>query len=839
MRKTYTADSFKTTEGIDLVTEALMKGGYVGTAEDLRLLIASILADSQIINGVTTVSAIPPTGNIHAIVVETGTFTNWGGLVNPANTLSVLQRVDGAFSISKTGFDLSGYTKNIDILNISPELVVTKTSGYYAGSTTETYIETSSTISRVNLINATQGQKFIIQNISAQTMALANVAKCYDVSGNWLATITPANLVADGAAYVLTIPSNSSIARFGFMFNVNDTAISIKKANKLADVNGKIKSYLIPLLTENEVDLTSFTKKADILAISQELITNKYSGYRSGSVNATTIQADVTLNYTNLITATQGEKFILQNITNSLAFPIIVKCYDASGNWIASVNTTSLVSDGAAKILTIPSSASIATFGLNFSVNDTTISAKRGNLLSDVNEKIKVSLMQETTPTQSTSSANAWFNNYPTVNAKLSSFFQKYLYSTNATANERTRIILWGNSIFARHQHTSLSDVVPANSPPTLITKNFGAWFWQKLKGNKPTYSRYDAAGIFTQVGTWALLEDATWDDNADIYNAVQNSSTNSASVAFTIPIANDYFNFIDRKQSVAPATNIVISVSGGTGLLQVRKEGETTWNEANGYSFSQANPTANINTGIGNTQFQRRIEFKKVGAGIGVARTVTLTNNSASTNFNYWGLELISNGRKYTQLINVARAGHTLDALKSYSQSDVFDRKPDLIILEIPLLNMVNTMLDIESNVNSLIDFVWGDRESNLNAMSLKNKSNNWVDFQVLLVIPHNSQAHFNTNSTPKNSQTGYTFEMIYNGIKGEMIKRGDVPFIDISAAMQATIDADTNYNGTYYTALGSTGITGVGYMNDSIHQNDKGTLVYAKHICPIFYMV
>lgn len=62
------------------------------------------LVDSTLINGVTTSSAIPPTVNVHAIGVGAGTYTNWGGMVVPANNIGTLSRVGGVYAVSLTAF---------------------------------------------------------------------------------------------------------------------------------------------------------------------------------------------------------------------------------------------------------------------------------------------------------------------------------------------------------------------------------------------------------------------------------------------------------------------------------------------------------------------------------------------------------------------------------------------------------------------------------------------------------------------------------------------------------------------------------------------------------------
>ena len=79
--------------------------------------IDGVLIQSTIINGVTTSSAVPTTGNIHAFGVGSGTYTNWGGMVVPANNIGTLQRVDGVYSVSLTAIDLTGKVNVSDVVN--------------------------------------------------------------------------------------------------------------------------------------------------------------------------------------------------------------------------------------------------------------------------------------------------------------------------------------------------------------------------------------------------------------------------------------------------------------------------------------------------------------------------------------------------------------------------------------------------------------------------------------------------------------------------------------------------------------------------------------------------
>ena len=418
---------------------------------------------------------------------------------------------------------------------------------------------------------------------------------------------------------------------------------------------------------------------------------------------------------------------------------------------------------------------------------------------------------------------------------KLPYFISKYAYGASQTAESPCNIVLLGDSLFARELHTSEKDVIPSENPPMLVTKNIGAYLWDFVQGQKPQYSRYDKAGVFTETGVWTeVASDASWDDNGDRPNHIKRTSTENGAVAFTTDAP--YFNFIDRVD-VDGGAIISVAVSGGDSRILARVENTLTWVEANGFTFSQKKEDfggVDNSLGYGNTIYQRRIEFKKTGTGVGNEDTITISKPNDTTNFSYWGLEEILIDKPYTRIINSARGGHKLIDLDNYYEDDLFNRNPDLVVLEIPLLNMITADSSIEYNLNQLQDFVWGDREGNLNANSLKNRSNDWQDFNVLLVVPHYKRSYFDSDDGSfLNLSSGNTAQEIYKSVKGLIYSKGDLPMIDISNAFLNEIDSDYMFLNKY-TALSSSGLTGTGYLNDSIHQNDKGTKVWAKHLCP-----
>lgn len=113
----------------------LEKGGYEGTAEDLR-----ILADA-VNTGFTGVSITPtssPTGTGIAswVALQAGTYTNFGGVVVAANSMAIISRnAAGAFSISQTALDLTAYSTVIKSLDFQYITRITNSDEIISGGT--------------------------------------------------------------------------------------------------------------------------------------------------------------------------------------------------------------------------------------------------------------------------------------------------------------------------------------------------------------------------------------------------------------------------------------------------------------------------------------------------------------------------------------------------------------------------------------------------------------------------------------------------------------------------------------------------------------------------------
>lgn len=432
-----------------------------------------------------------------------------------------------------------------------------------------------------------------------------------------------------------------------------------------------------------------------------------------------------------------------------------------------------------------------------------------------------------------------WPNRYTNVYRLLPNFRRKMLGELGKTADDPVRIVIYGNSIMIRESGTTLGPVVPSAYPPTVETNSFAAYLYRALGTTieRPAYARFDS-GRFTEAGTFATLSaSATWDDGSRI-TRTRTSSSAGAAISFTVPVGKKAFNLIDRTATNGPTT-VTITVAGGNGILLVKLPGTTSWVEANGATFSQREVDEGARRG--NTIFQRRTYFKKVAD---VSVDVTITKDGTSDVFMYWGLEEVRGNNPYVQLINNARAGHKLSDLAAYWDDDITDQKPDLVLFELPLINMyigtdaAGAQFSKDYSVNWVWDAIWGDRPGNTNSWNLKTASSNWANFEVLLIIPHMPRqsgvaSYFNPDGSMVVSSAGNTISEVWSAVKALLVSKGDVPFVDMSAVF---LDyADKNFGGNYYNAISGSSPAGATLTDDNVHPNNNGMREYAKAFCPI----
>lgn len=424
-------------------------------------------------------------------------------------------------------------------------------------------------------------------------------------------------------------------------------------------------------------------------------------------------------------------------------------------------------------------------------------------------------------------------NLYPQIYSKLPLFTQRYLYG--ATVEDYFRSIIIGDSVWGRENHTSVGAVNPKTNPPVIVTEMISNYVWNNMiGGEKPVLERFDFGG-YTEAGTWATVTvDATWSDSGTRDVTTRVSTTALASFSRAIPATYNYFNLVDRTDAAGSAT-VTVAITQGNGYVLARLDDKTeTWVEANGFTFSQfETDEGSFND---NTIYQRRIQFKKTGSGLNAIVNITISKPNDATRILYWGFELITGKKYYHQLINCARGGRRLDTLNDFFADELVTRKPDFVIFELPLINMIIQDQTLQYSIEQVWDNIWGDRPGFENPNSVKAYSNDWANFNVLLILPQIVYDNYNADGTLKDLGSGYTGLDIHNAVKSLIIQHGDVAFISMNDMLVRASQVDPLFEGNMYTAMGASSLTGTTYTHDGVHLNDKGTKVCADMLVPIF---
>lgn len=307
---------------------------------------------------------------------------------------------------------------------------------------------------------------------------------------------------------------------------------------------------------------------------------------------------------------------------------------------------------------------------------------------------------------------SAWFKytkaDSPTIYPDKLPNFRKHML----LKDKDVCVVMTGTSLTARtSEHCTLR--TDANlRPPMMHSNAFCSHVWDALKWEGQQYRRYDA-GYFTETGTFATASNlAEWDDGAYRDGLTRYSEDAAAVVQFTIPIDAWQFNFIYRTDSLGCEAKLVIA--GGVGLVQVYDEATATWVEANNYVFSMleaapvtrtvAIPSVILETtsnytlaSKGNTTYQKRLKMRCRSTDGSIdsrasAKTVTISNNSGSGRFMYWGVEW-SPRQFMVTYINSSRGSHNTSAtgttgLPRFQDNEVWSFKPDLILSELAIHN-------------------------------------------------------------------------------------------------------------------------------------------------------
>ena len=322
-----TQDGFPVT--IPEILTKLDKGGFNGTAETLDskidanlqetiLLIQNKLTDSTTVGSITPSSVPPATGAVHGFATEPGTYTNWGGVIVPANSFAVISRdILGVFSISKTNLDITSKINVTDIINNLTSSETTKPLSAQQGkllndakanlvigknlfnkaTTTDGYY-----LSNTNVITALSGYCYsdyiaVVPGTTYKPSVSLRFTTFYDANKSYVSGGSNVNVYTS-----FVIPSEVYFIRF----TLEGLALKNTCQFELGNTSTTYSSYKLAV-PSTELELSEYAKTTDLSSIITPLIASKADLVVGKNIfNKATTTDGYYLSNTNVITALSG-----------------------------------------------------------------------------------------------------------------------------------------------------------------------------------------------------------------------------------------------------------------------------------------------------------------------------------------------------------------------------------------------------------------------------------------------------------------------------------------------------------------------------------------------------
>lgn len=425
--------------------------------------------------------------------------------------------------------------------------------------------------------------------------------------------------------------------------------------------------------------------------------------------------------------------------------------------------------------------------------------------------------------------------NYGKIHDRIKPFVKNYL-----NQSKDLEIVLLGDSILGRTiNNTAYSTAIQQSRPPMMISKNIASGVWDKINPGNITHSRWDKPGIFTESGSgWTSYFGealkAAWDDAGDRAGETREFlGTAAASVAFSFLANNRRLNFIYRT-STEGSNSLSVSVSAGIGKLEVYNGSE--WVEAHGYTFSQLYTASG--SGYGNTEYQRRLKFRKVTAETSNAHTITISKavTGTSQSLMYWGTEQ-TNRDIIISVRNVARGGHDMQTLWNTIRTEFDNFDTDLVLFEIPILNM-------KASGTYTPDYLWTStirgvytKLLSADANSLKTLSGSFLNWQVVPMLINETLAWINTDGTLKDfpvSGVNYNSDSFFNYISSKFWDNdNEIGFINIWRWLKE--NSIETFGDLYTSMINTTKESRSSYAYNG-HPNDYCVENILNYLLPIF---
>lgn len=414
-------------------------------------------------------------------------------------------------------------------------------------------------------------------------------------------------------------------------------------------------------------------------------------------------------------------------------------------------------------------------------------------------------------------------------------------------------IVHLGDSIGTNGGYSEvLSDKEAAYLPPRMDEKYLSYYIEKLLKWAGQEYRRSDAkvskdsnSPMFTEVGTGVnKYYDAAWDWQYGASDSDQGTNwyklwtrvltgtaSRPASVTFTIPKGVKTLAFIYRTDYLCSESCTVSVDKSGVRLRN------TSGNlvDANDYTFSMKEPdevltkTIDISNGTTQTRTMRksRGQVRLVFHVDDMTKeySVAIACNGAGR-LNYWGVEYTA-AETMIRYINMARGGHNLSALSAFEEWDVDGFKPDVILLQCPIINE-GALSNLDPHTPNTPTVFANRIKQYLDNLVSKEYSPEVIPYTLYI----GSQAGIVNPSTGKHGYTyadfGYTDVYSYVNKLHESLA-GEYKYMDFFMAFDKYADLLTEMSGTdnkYIAAIKGSGNKGNTLTQDNVHLNLHGTL-------------
>jgi len=426
------------------------------------------------------------------------------------------------------------------------------------------------------------------------------------------------------------------------------------------------------------------------------------------------------------------------------------------------------------------------------------------------------------------------------IHQRIKPFIIKYLERDKGAKD--LEIVLLGDSIFGKTiNYTQYSTEEQQTRPATLISKGISSGIWDKINDGCTKFARWDKAGVFTETGSgwtsyFGYALKAIWDDAGDRTAETREFyGTGAASTSFKFDAGNKRLNFVYRT-STEGCDNNVLTITAGDGKILVWDG--TNYVEANNFPLSQLYTASGI--GYGNTEYGRILKLKKVSTEVDVEHTITISKpvTASAESFMYWGIE--QSNRDYIMRIrNVARGGHDMKMLWQYIRTEFDNFDTDLVLFEIPIINMLNNTPSINPYgfwTNS--DYGVQPKLLGSDANSLKSISGGFTKFQVVpMLLLDSNISRFNVDGTLKEytyNGVTYTVDSYFEYIVGKFWENSDqIGFLNVwNWFKQNCIETF----GNLYSALSESGVDSQDSYITIGHPNDYGAENILMYLRPLF---